>query len=62
MMTEQQRIEWNAAVSNLKEAFDYATRILSLFSLVASGIKVDPEEIDILNAEIIEKDMEYGKS
>jgi hypothetical protein len=54
-MTEKQRIEWEEAISNLKEAFAYATKELALFSLIISGIKVDPEDVDILNAEVIEK-------
>ena len=55
-MTEKQRIEWQETIDKLETACNEATKAFSLFSLVVSGIKVDPEEIDILNAEVIEKE------
>jgi hypothetical protein len=56
MFSEKQRIEWQETTDKLETACKEATKAFALLSLVLSGIKINPEEIDILNAEIIEKD------
>ena len=56
MMSEIQRIEWRKLMSELVQSAKEATKAVAIFSLVASGISADSEDIDILNAKIIDNE------
>ena len=53
-MTEQMQIDWAIKLREFDEAFEEANRLFSIYSLLAAGISLDDEEINILNAQIVE--------
>jgi hypothetical protein len=53
-MNEKVRIDLSKKLEEFDEAFEEAKRLFSIYSLLTVGVSFDDEEIDILNAQIIE--------